>query len=91
MGRPLVDSTFARILRVVNGKVGANLTEDELRHARRVDEVVPIDSLALLELVVGIEAEFGVTFDSDSLSREHLLDINQLIASLDRLTHQRPR
>jgi acyl carrier protein len=74
---------------VLNATVGADVTEDDVRDARRLDEVVAIDSLALLEFVVGLEAEFGRKFDASRLGREFFLDLNQLSAYLNRVANQR--
>jgi len=78
-------STRSRILCVVNARLGANLTERDLDGLRRLDDVLAVDSLALLELVMGLETEFAARFEP-GVGRDLVLDLDALVIYLDRLT-----
>lgn len=80
------EPTLDRVQRVVNMSLGANLGAGDLAGARRIDDVVPIDSLGLLELVVGLEIEFGTRFDSAAMGRDFFLDLQRLVPYLDSLS-----
>ncbi len=56
-----------------------DLREEELRYVERLDEAVAVDSLAILQFVVELEREFGITIESESLALPVLLDQQRLV------------
>jgi acyl carrier protein len=73
----------SRIVRVIVSELGANLTEQDLQGATRLDEVVAMDSLGLLKFALGLEREFGISFERESFDREFLLNLTGLAAYLE--------
>jgi acyl carrier protein len=67
-----------RIAKVLEEVVGANVTEADLAAVARLDEIVPFDSLTAVQLVAGLEQEFGVRFAPDQLSVQFLGDARGL-------------
>jgi acyl carrier protein len=75
--------TLSRVTRVIVERLGANVTEADLSGVTRLDEVVPLDSIALLEFTVGLEQEFAIRFEQDRLDRSFLVDLAGLVKYLD--------
>jgi len=75
--------TLSRIARVIAERVGANVTAEELRRATRLDQLIGLDSIAALELVVGLEREFAIRFEPACMDREFLMDLIGLVNYLD--------
>jgi acyl carrier protein len=57
---------------------GISLDEGRWSGVERLQEVVAMDSVALLEFVVALERRFGVTIGEDWLSVERLGDLTAL-------------
>jgi acyl carrier protein len=74
---------LSRLVRVAGSELGANLTEEDLRDATRLDEVLALDSIALLRFALGVEHEFGITLDRETLDPEFFLDVARLRAYLE--------
>jgi acyl carrier protein len=74
---------LARLVRVAGTELGANLTEQDLAGATRLDEVLAIDSMALLKFALGVEHEFGITFDREAFDQKHFMDVKRLTAYLE--------
>jgi acyl carrier protein len=83
--------TLARVSRVIADALGANVTEEELRQVSRLDEIIAVDSIALLELVVGLEREFAIRLDPSSMKRDFVLDIAGLTNYLETRTGTGPQ
>jgi acyl carrier protein len=83
--------TLSRVTRVIVERLGANVTEAELRGVARLDDIVPLDSIGLLEFTVGLEQEFAIRFEQDSLERSFLLDVAGLVKYLDARAGSQPR
>jgi len=75
--------TRERLQSVIARVLGVHLTSEEMAHTAHLDEVVPLDSVALLELAVGVEKEFGIRFEKDCFKREFLNDLPGLLGYLD--------
>lgn len=86
----LPSRTLSRVLRVLVDRVGANVTEEDLRGVTHLDEVVALDSIALLEFTVGLEQEFGIRFEQDRLEHAFLADVAVLVKYLDDRTQTTP-
>lgn len=77
-----------RVLRVLNECLGANVTEEELRGATRLDRILALDSIAVLEFALALEAEFGIQFADERMKREFFIDIVGLTKFLDEQPHR---
>jgi acyl carrier protein len=75
--------TLSRVTRVIVERLGANVTEPELDGVISLDEVLALDSIALLEFTVGLEQEFSIRFEQDHLDRAFLVDVAGLVKYLD--------
>ncbi|MEE2778233.1 MAG: acyl carrier protein [Acidobacteriota bacterium] len=67
-----------RIRQVLKESLKLNVADDELKEVKRVDDLLGLDSIALLEFVMGLEREFGVTFDPERLDSEFVSDLDGL-------------
>jgi acyl carrier protein len=81
--------TLARVTRVIVERLGANVTEAELQGAASLDEVIPLDSIALLEFAVGLEEEFAIRFEPEQMERSFLMDLAGLVQFFDARDAQR--
>jgi len=75
--------TLSRIVRVIVDELGANVTEQDLRDATRLDEVIALDSISLLKFALGLEREFGISLELESFDRGFLLDVTRLAVYLE--------
>jgi len=71
-----------RILNVINASLRTNISEEAFAKARRLDELLAVDSLTIIEFAMGIETEFGIDLTSTNPGRELLMDLNRLEARL---------
>ncbi len=74
---------LSRIVRVVVRDLKANITEADLQGATSLDEVVPMDSISLLEFAMGLEREFAIELDSEHMERDFLLNLPRLVKYLE--------
>jgi acyl carrier protein len=72
------DLVLQRLRRSASTSLNLNLTAEELATLTRLDEVTGFDSLTVLEFVLAIEKEFGLTFQADELRTEFLADLPRL-------------
>ena len=72
-----------RLLAVINDVFRRRLTEQEFSRARRVDELVDVDSLTLINFVMGVEEAFGIDLIAEEHDREFFMDIDRLERRLD--------
>jgi acyl carrier protein len=70
----------SRIRKVLIDALSLNLEEEDLRYSEKLDELVGLDSLAVLEFVTALEKEFGITIEPEQLELEVLRDPNKLAA-----------
>jgi acyl carrier protein len=73
----------SRLVRVAHTELGANLTEQDLAGATRLDEVLAIDSMGLLKFALGVEHEFGITFEREAFDQRLFMDVKGLTAWLE--------
>jgi acyl carrier protein len=78
-------TTLERLAKVVNASLGAEIGASDLTGVARLDEIVAIDSIGLLEVMVGLETEFGTRFDTAQYGREFLTTLDQLVPHLEQL------
>jgi acyl carrier protein len=82
--------TAGRIKRVFLTSLHLNLSESDLDFEQSLDEVVGLDSLAVLEFVTALEKEFGIMIEPELLRLDFVKDLPQLGAYVqDRLTRAR--
>lgn len=71
-----------RIIKVLINRLELPLQEDDFREMKSLDRLFGMDSIALIEFVIGIEHEFGIVIEPDSLNIETLRDIDTLTAHI---------
>jgi acyl carrier protein len=67
-----------RILQVIIRDLELNISKDELLSANSLNELFGMDSIAIVELAVGIENEFDIKIPSEYLSVEIFQNINTI-------------
>lgn len=80
----------ARIRRVFIESLHLNMREDELAYERKLDEVVGLDSIAVLEFVAALEKEFNISLEPKMLTIDVVRDLKQLAAYVSERTLHRP-
>ena len=74
------------IIRVIVDRVNPDLDPSELSAGTRlVNEGLALDSMAVLELVTGLEDELGEMIDESKLKIEMFEDIGSFARSLDEM------
>ena len=73
-----LSSTRRRLRHVINTALRANVSEEAFASARRLDELVSVDSLTIIEFAMAIETEFGIDLTSTNPGRELFMDLNRL-------------
>jgi acyl carrier protein len=82
--------TAGRIKRVFLTSLHLNLSESDLDFEQSLDEVVGLDSLAVLEFVTALEKEFGIMIEPELLRLDFVKDLPRLGAYVqDRVTRAR--
>jgi len=76
---------WERLERVINRALGAEVSSVELQQAARLDDLVALDSVALLEFTIGVEREFSIRIENDRLNRDFMTDLPALVAYLSQL------
>lgn len=83
--------TADRIRRIFVTSLHLNLSEADLDYEQRLDELVGLDSLAVIEFVAAIEKEFGITMEPELLRLDFVRDLPQLAAYVEeRVARARP-
>ena len=85
-----VRETMDRIRRVFVESLQLNVRAEDLPYEQKLDEVVGLDSLAVLEFVTSVEKEFGVTIEPEWLRIDFLRDLPQLAAYIQDRTRRTP-
>jgi acyl carrier protein len=78
-----VSDTTDRIRRVFVRSLHLNLSEGDLHYEQKLDEVVGLDSLAVIEFVTALEKEFGITMEPELLRLDLVRDLPQLAAYVE--------
>jgi acyl carrier protein len=76
-------NTPDRIRRVFVRSLHLNLSEGDLEYEQRLDEMVGLDSLAVIEFVTALEKEFGITIEPELLRLDFVKDLPQLGAYVE--------
>jgi acyl carrier protein len=75
---PSKEAILLRLQRLAAQVLALDLAEAELRALTRLDEVSGLDSLNVVEFVVGVEREFGIRFDAEEIGRDTVTDLPAL-------------
>ena len=67
-----------RIHKVLIQSLSLELREEDLGYSDKLDDLVALDSMAILEFVVGLEKEFGITIEPEQLELAILKDLPKL-------------
>ena len=83
MVRPPSLSTLDRIRRVLVESLRLNIASTDLQYEAKLEEVAGMDSLAILEFVVALEAEFGVIIEPRLLRLKLIRDLEGLASYVE--------
>jgi acyl carrier protein len=75
--------TVDRIKRVFVSSLHLNLTEADLAYEQQLDELVGLDSLAVIEFVTAIEKEFGIRIEHELLRLDFVRSLPRLSAYVE--------
>lgn len=75
-----MDDVRERVVGVLQRSLQLNVSSGEVGAAGSLDRLLGLDSIAMLEFVLGLEEEFGLTFDPESLGEELFGDLDRLSA-----------
>ncbi|MFC1850226.1 acyl carrier protein [candidate division CSSED10-310 bacterium] len=71
-----------KIKRVLITSLELNLHENEMEGLSELDELFGLDSLAILEFVLGLEQEFNFTFETQYIDLEIIRNLDRLAACI---------
>ncbi len=80
-----LEETRHTIRKVFIESLHLNMLEAELPYEQKLDEVVGLDSIAIIEFVAAVEKQFGVTLEPEVLNLEFVRDLPALAAHVDAL------
>jgi acyl carrier protein len=75
--------TMDRLRRIFIEALHLNISERDLPYETPLDEAAGLDSIALLEFVTAVEAEFGVAIEPQCLELEFIRDLRRLASYLE--------
>ena len=78
-----MNDVYSRLQVVLANTLGANVAVEELRATARLEDLVALDSVALLEFAVGVEREFNTKIEATRFTREFLTDLPGLATYLN--------
>lgn len=76
-----------RILQVIIRDLELNINKDGIQIASRLDELFGMDSIAIVELVVGIEKEFDIKIPDEYLTVDMFQNLNVIAEHIHTLIH----
>ena len=82
-----IENIKNRILEVIIRDLELNIGRDELQNADRLDELFGMDSIAIVELVVGIEKEFDIKIPPEHLMIAIFQNVNTIAEHVQILIH----
>jgi acyl carrier protein len=80
-----------RICKALIESLSLDIEEDDLRYSENLDDVIGLDSLAVLEFVAALEKEFNVTLAEDRVDLNLLRDLPALAEYIQTLTEPTPQ
>ena len=76
------DELLVRVKAVVIDRLALDIAADRLDPAARLADAYGVDSVRLFDLVVGLEEDFGVSFEDWELKLDHFAAVNDIVARL---------
>jgi len=76
-----------RIAEVMIRDLELTLNPDEIYNTGRMDDLFGMDSIAVTELIIGIEKEFNITIPAEDLSVEIFQDLETLTEYMKKRLH----
>jgi acyl carrier protein len=74
-----------RIKRVIIRDLQINLREDEIRSMKKLDDLFGMDSVAVIELIIGLEKEFNIAIQPGYLDYKIFRDLDALTDFINKL------
>jgi acyl carrier protein len=84
------DGILVRVRRVLIDSLSLNIDEDDLQYSESLDQVIGLDSLAVLEFTAALEKEFGITIEQEKLELSLLRDLPALADYIQSLSAAPP-
>jgi acyl carrier protein len=82
--------TMARIKRVFVDSLHPNVHHEELPYEQMLEEAAILDSVAVLEFVMAVEKEFGVTLETELIEFDFLRDLSVLALYIEQRIQVQP-
>ncbi|MBN2302309.1 MAG: acyl carrier protein [Lentisphaerae bacterium] len=76
----MTDSIEDRIKKMIVNRLFMRIDPSEIDNTKSLIDEYGVDSVSLLELVVGIEEEFGIAVGDDEFNVAHFETVNALAA-----------
>jgi acyl carrier protein len=76
----------SRIRRVLIQSLSLGMREEDLKYTNQLDEMVALDSMAILEFIAGLEREFGIAIEPEQMEFAMLKDLPKLAGYIARRT-----
>ena len=73
-----IDDIRDRIVEIMIHELELTLSPDEIYSTSKLDDLFGMDSIAITELIIGIEQHFKITIPADDLSAEVFKDLETL-------------
>ncbi len=67
------------IQNVLTHALPADLEATNIHGIRRLDELISLDSMIIIDLMFGLEREFEITFDFDQIDIDLINDVERLV------------
>lgn len=74
------ESVEDRLKHMIVDRLFMRIAPEEIENDKSLIDTYGVDSVSLLELVVGIEEEFGIAVDDEDFSVEHFETVSRLAA-----------
>ncbi|MCX5719468.1 MAG: acyl carrier protein [Nitrospirae bacterium] len=78
-----------RIKKVIMHSLELNLHEDDFLNIKNLDELFGMDSVAIIELVIGLEQEFKIEIHPEYLNSEIFKNMDTLTAYISTLMNRK--
>ena len=84
-----IEDVKDRIVEVMIRELELTLNPDEVHGSSRLDDLFGMDSIAVTELIIGIEKEFNITIPAEDLSVEIFQDLESLTEYMEKRLHDK--
>lgn len=82
-----IENIKKMVSRVIIRDLELNIAEDDLRNAGSLDQLFGMDSIAMVELIIGIEKEFGIRIPPEQLNASVFTNLNTIAEYVQKLIH----